>query len=241
MKKNKKLIAISCASLVAIAALTIGSFAFFTDTANEATNGTAGKVDIEVPEDAKPQLSNAHNINPGDEDETLAAEARKGTSHDLTFTVDNIGNKSVMTRNIITLTVNDEGGNALDPSYYSLKSDDATELVKKYYSVDGVTFTASKPEDVKYVRYITTQVALNGVGDNAEDNDAIAVDTEAVKTNEAISSVDYDYILKLDKNTPDGAYEMSKLSITIEVQAMQYRNTTDAEWDTLFTHTITQP
>jgi len=239
MKKNKKLIAIGCASLAAVAALTVGTFAFFTDTANEATNGTAGKVDIEVSE--KPELSNFGNINPGDEDETLDASARLGTNHDLTFTVDNIGNKSVMTRNIITLTVNDESGNALDPSYYSLKSDDATELVKKYYSTDGVTFTASKPADVKYVRYITTQVALNGVGENAEDNDAVAVNTDAVKTNEAISAVDYDYILKLDKNTPDGAYELSKLTIDIEVQAMQYRNTTDAEWDTLFTHTVTQP
>jgi hypothetical protein len=235
--KNKKIVAIGGVSLAAVAALAAGSFAFFTDSTDKKTSGFAGSVDIDATDLS---LSNAENINPGDEDETKSADARVGTDHDLTFTVSNTGNKSIMTRNVITLSVAN-GDTVLDPSVYSLKSDDDTELVTKYYSADGVTFSEDKPDTVKYVRYVTTQVALNGVGEGSdnESNDAVAIDTDAVKTNDDINAVDYDYILKLAKETPDGDYELSTLNIDVEVQAMQYRNTTDAEWETLFADTLT--
>jgi hypothetical protein len=235
--KNKKIVAIGGVSLAAVAALAAGSFAFFTDSTDKKTSGVAGSVDIDATDLS---LSNAENINPGDEDETKSADARVGTDHDLTFTVSNTGNKSIMTRNVITLSVAN-GDTVLDPSVYSLKSDDDTELVTKYYSADGVTFSEDKPDTVKYVRYVTTQVALNGVGEGSdnESNDAVSIDTDAVKTNDDINAVDYDYILKLAKETPDGDYELSTLNIEVEVQAMQYRNTTDAEWETLFADTLT--
>ena len=240
MNKNKKIIAIGGASLAAVAALAAGTFAFFTDGATKETSGTAGKVAISMTELG---LSNKENINPGDEDETKSTTARKGTDHDLTFNVTNTGNKSIMTRNVITLSVTSEGGKQLDPSYYSLKTDDNTELVEKYYSTDGKTFTkvtsSTIPSGAKYVRYVTTQVALNGAGSGAGvEKDATAVSKTDAKTTTDITGVNYDYILKLAKETPDGEYELSTLNIKVEVQAMQYRNTTDAEWTTLFTNTL---
>lgn len=232
--RNKKIIAAGGVSLAAVGALLAGSFAFFTDGADKKTTGTAGNVAISMSELA---LSNSGNINPGDEDETKSSTARKGTDHDLTFTVNNTGNKSIVTRNVITLSVTN-GSKNLDPSVYSLKTNDSTELVTKYYSSDGTNYTTTKPSNVKYVRYVTTQVALNGTGSNAE-KDATAVNQAHQKTNSDITGVDYDYILKLDKNTPDGDYELSTLKIDVEVQAMQYRNTTDSEWSTLFSDTLT--
>ena len=219
--------------MAAIGALLAGSFAFFTDSSDKKTSGTAGEVSIDMSDVA---LSNSGNINPGDEDETKSTTARKGTDHDLTFTVNNTGNKSIVTRNVITLS-DKNGDKELDPSVYSLKSDDSTELVTKYYSEDGVNYTTEKPSTVKYVRYVTTQVALNGTGDNAE-TDAVAVNETHQKTNSDVTGVDYDYILKLAKETPDGDYELSTLNIDVEVQAMQYRNTTDNEWSTLFQDTL---
>lgn len=242
MNKNKKIIAIGGASLAAVAALAAGTFAFFTDGATKETSGTAGKVAISMTELG---LSNKENINPGDEDETKSTEARKGTDHDLTFNVTNTGNKSIMTRNVITLSVEAEDGTVLDPSYYSLKADDNNELTEKYYSTNGTTFVKATgneaiPNGAKYIRYVTTQVALNGAGTEAGvEKDATAVDRTDAKTTADITGVDYDYILKLAKETPDGAYELSTLNIEVEVQAMQYRNTTDAEWETLFTDTLT--
>lgn len=241
MKKNKKIIAACGVSLAATVALVAGTFAFFTDSAEKSTGGTAGKVSIEMTD---PALSNSGNINPGDGDETVNSE-RPGTTHDLTFTVTNTGNKSIMTRNVITLSVK-QGEKFLNAAYYSLKVDDTNELVEKYYSVDGETFTKTKPEtgDVKYVRYVTTQVALNGVGANNEVEASYSGVTSDAVTTKAVDSVphaavEYDYILKLDKNTPDGEFELSNLIIDVEVQAMQYRNTTDAEWETLFSDTLT--
>ena len=234
-KNKKKILAIGGASIAAVAALVCGTLAFFTDSADKQTSGVAGNVEIDMTELT---LSNPGNINPGDEDESKPDGAREGTEHDLTFTVTNEGNKSIMTRNVITLSVTN-GDKVLDPSVYSLKSDDATELVTKYYSADGTNYTTEKPETVKYVRYVTTQVALDGKGEGpGVEKDAIDVNKTEAKTTEDKTGVNYDYILKLAKETPDGDYELSQLHIDVEVQAMQYRNTTDNEWSTLFADTL---
>lgn len=239
---NKKKIAVAgAASVAAVAAVAAGAFAFFSDTAEGTTSGTAGQVDVEISNDM--ELSNSDNINPGDNDPDKPEDSRPGTPHDLTFAIANSGNKSIMTRNIITLSVKDAAGAVdMDPSVYRLLSDAAgTELVAKYYSADGVDFTADKPENCKYVRYITTQVALDGkvgsTGQETEDGIKEGAVGNGATVGEGKDNVSYAYTLMMGLETTD-EYELSKLQIDLEVQAMQYRNTNDAAWDTIFTDTI---
>lgn len=234
-KNSKKLAAIGTVAVAAIAVVSMGAFAFFTDEAEKQTSGTAGNVSIGLTDIT---LTNSGNINPGDEDETIDKDARKGTDHNLTFTVNNTGNKSIMTRNVITLQV-DSG--KLPANVYSLKTDDSTELADKYYSTDGKNFVAAASvtdmSTVKAVRYVTTQVALNGIGENAESADATATTVAGATTNAGVDAVDFDYILKLAKEAGE-EYELSPLSVTVEVQAMQYRNTSNAQWETLYSNTL---
>lgn len=235
MNKNKKLLAVGAASLAAVGAIVAGSFAFFVDSAEKETTGTAGDVTISMTDLG---LSNAENINPGDNDETKSASARPGTPHNLTFSVSNDGTKSIMTRNIITIEVED---GTLPAAVYSLKTSDTAELGEKFYSVDGNTFVAADTvtdlSTVKAVRYITPQVELNAAS-GIESNDAVATTVAGVSTNDAVTEASFDYLLKLDKKAAD-EYEKSKLAIEVEVQAMQWRNTEDADWTTLFTDMLT--
>lgn len=220
--RKAKLAAIGGISLAAISVVAGGAFAFFTDEAEGATTGKAGNVEIEMSDVA---LSNPDNINPGDGDETLPEDARKGTEHLLTFGVDNAGNKSIMTRNVVTLSLED----GQDISVYSLRTADG-ELAEKFLSEDGTDFVPAAQYNSEYapkaIRYVTTQVALNGVGEFAEVEDGVDA-----------TDVDYTYELKLAKEASD-SYELGQLNIDVEVQAMQYRNTTDGEWETLFETTL---
>lgn len=239
MNKIKKLLVIGVASVLAIGAVIGGSYAFFIDKAEDSTQGQAGEVTIAMGPLA---LTNANNINPGDNDETKSSTSRGGTSHDFTFSVENKGNKSIMTRNVITINVAD---GTLPAYVYSLKTSTNRELGEKFYSLDGRTFVSannigvSDLSSVKYVRYITPQVALNGVGANAEiDADSTTNSVEGANPSADITSVDYTYLLKLIKAAGD-EYEKSDLTIEVEVQAMQYRNTGDEDWVTLFTDMLT--
>ena len=239
MNKGKKIFAICVACVLSVSAIIGGSFAFFVDRAEGETDGQAGAVTISM---GTMNLTNSGNINPGDNDETKSTTSRGGTSHDLTFNVENQGNKSIMTRNVVTIEVED----GLLPAYvYSLKTSTYNELTEKYYSLDGSTFVLASTvnvadlENVVAVRYITPQVALNGVGANAEiDADDSTNNVEGASTVNNTTAVEYTYLLKLAKSASD-EYEKSTLDIKVEVQAMQYRNTGDEDWVTLFTDMLT--
>ena len=235
MNKNKKILAICGISVAAVGALAAGSLAFFTDGETKSTTATAGNVTIEI---GDVDISNDENINPGDNDESVTSD-RAGTKHDLTFKVTNAGNKSIMTRNVITLTVGN-GATALDASIYSLKTDASTELAEKYVSVDGTTFVApsevAADAQIKAVRYVTSQVALNA-SEGLEAEDAVATTVAGAKTNDAVTAADFDYLVKMKKEAGE-EYEKSVLTVEVEVQAMQFRNTSDAEWTSLYTETL---
>ena len=111
MNKKKKFVAIG-ASVAAATALTVGSaFAFFVDKDWTSDTGTVGTVYVNVKDLV---FTNSENINPGDYDKDVYIDSvannstsslREGTEHKISFTVDNVGTKSVMTRNVITITV----------------------------------------------------------------------------------------------------------------------------------------
>lgn len=234
MNKNKKILAIIGISTAAVGALAAGSLAFFTDGETKDTKATAGNVTIEMGE---LDISNSENINPGDNDESVSSE-RAGTPHNLTFKVANAGNKSIMTRNVITLTVN--GSEALPASVYSLKTDEDSELTEKYVLVNGTFIPASEASSdakIMAVRYVTEQVALNASDKGLEAKDAVATTVAGATTNDDVTSADFDYLVKMDKLAGE-EYEKSTLTVEVEVQAMQFRNTTDAEWTSLYTDTL---
>lgn len=255
MTNKKKVAAVCGISAAAFAAVFAGTFAFFSDTSEKVTTATAGLVDINVDQDLA--LSNPDNINPGDNDPNNPEGHRPGTSHDLTFGIANIGNKSIMTRNIITLSVKDQGSQALDPSVYHLLANTAMndngtvadgqdvpsiEVDEVYYAgADGV-FSTSKPGDCQYVRYITTQVALNGADGSVQRETEEGLATGALANGATVAddgaSVDYLYRLMMEHETMD-EYELSTLTINVESQAMQYRNTADGTWTTVFTDMLT--
>lgn len=102
MRKNK-IIALS--TLAAAGVLGMGAFAFFSDHSDQTAEGTIGTVDIQEGEGLK--LENSGNFNPGDETPTPGDpdNPQNTTPHSLTFGIQNSGTKSVITRNIIDITV----------------------------------------------------------------------------------------------------------------------------------------
>lgn len=115
MKKSKKIAIIAGGAVATAGLLAAGSFAFFIDKDWTSDTVTAGTVDISIDDF---NLTNALNINPGDGDVSVYNSAvaagttdtlRQGTEHKMTFTVNNNGTKSVLTRNLITITVENLG------------------------------------------------------------------------------------------------------------------------------------
>jgi len=255
MANKNKIIAIGGISAAALVAVCAGSFAFFSDKADGVATATAGLVDISV--DTQLNLTNSTNINPGDNDPDNPEGHRDGTAHDLSFGITNDGNKSIMTRNIITLSVDAKGGTFLDPTVYHLLATDAinasgtvadsnnradVEVDAVYYGDEAGNFTTDKPTNCKYVRYITTQVALNGhegtIGRETEAGLATGHLENGATVSDTGDSVDYMYRLMMEHQTMD-MYEESVLTIKVETQAMQYRNTADGTWDIVFTDMLT--
>lgn len=124
MKNNKKL-AIAGVSALGLAAVGFGAFAFFSDSAEQNTDGTVGTVDVSSKGNLT--LSNSGNINPGDE-EPGKENRDDTTSHELNFGITNDGTKSIATRNIIDIMVD---------SHYQLEADGSLSITED--TVDGVT------------------------------------------------------------------------------------------------------
>lgn len=137
MKNNKKL-AIAGASALGLAVVGFGAFAFFSDSAEQNTDGTVGTVDVSSKGNLT--LSNSGNINPGDE-EPGKENRDDTTSHELNFGITNDGTKSIVTRNIIDIMVD---------SHYQLEDDGSLHIEISEPDADGVV-------NKKYV-----EVAENG-------------------------------------------------------------------------------
>ena len=226
MKKKSKLICAGVAGLMAVAIVGSMGLAFFSDTVETKASAKGGSVTIDVTD---LEIENSGNVNPGDEDPDVPDGSREGTPHDFTFSVTNTGNKSVVTRNIITLSVSKNNA-VLDANVLALY-EDKKELSQKYVLIEGseeyipsANYTGGK---IIAVRYVVNGASLNGTGDAAE-----------VESGITSNSQDYKYALSLALETTN-EYQLADIKADIEVQAMQYRNTQDSTWDTVFTDTKT--
>lgn len=248
---NKKKALIAGASVLGCAAIGFGAFAYFFASAETTKSVTVGNVSISADSTLKHyQLNDQgtvvetpnNNLNPGDNDPDVPSSARPGTDHELVVNFSNTGNKSVITRVVATVTGRTGGTSSqeltqaqleklilsVDSRTTPVNGDTAQTTNKKQY-LTKLDPTGTDPDNNNSLVYVYggtgSTFVLNGTGANAE--------TEAAANGKTSGSLKLD--LGLDDSVTD--LEGATFTINIEVQAMQYRNTGDAQWDTLFEDT----
>ena len=256
MKNKKKIIAGAIAG--ALAVLTVGSFALFSDFDSKSVNGAGGTVNLSL---STVTLENAQNINPGDEDLDAPKEyvPEPGdplynpddpdspvdiptTNHDLTFSVSNNGTKSVRTRQTILIKIT-KGDETLNPDAFYLADDsraveisDWDQVSKSYVDADGNE--VSSPEEAEAIKYVIISDVFDGLnnpgefGDNAEVEDAATV-----KEDNGEVTKQYTYALAMAKNSKN-IYQDAIVDIDVVVEAMQFRNTTGDDWQVISTEHV---
>ena len=225
----------------AFAVVVGGAFAFFNDTADFSEQVNVGTVDINVTGDLL--HSNAlNNLNPGDNDPTVPKDFRGGTDHELMFEVENNGSKSIITRAIIKISGTDNQNRSL--AAYQLEQTIAVILAEK---TNGTAFDDSRlPKDRNdiiplkatgynedYDHNIHELVFI--VGDN---DDWVLNGSEEKETGIDATTLAKSFEVGLAKEVQDEDYQGANLKITVEIQAMQYRNTGSEVWDTIFTESF---
>ena len=218
---------------LSVAVITAGALALFTARTDSNFSAKAGTVTIELDELA---MTNSENINPGDNDPSNPEGSVEGTTHDFTYVVTNTGNKSVRTRHTVMLTVDKAGESEqlLDARYLALFQD-AKEIASKTYVLEDdseVTNIDKETKKVKAVKYVFISDVFDGKGKNIEDGGDAEKETVSgvVKENEkgdVEKQYSYDFSLL---RTATNEYQASDISITVTIEAMQYRNTNDADW-----------
>lgn len=269
MKNNKKML-FAGLGLAGAAALGVGTFAFLSSESETRLTAKTGTVSMTASASMEHSYTGSQgngisNVNPGDNDPTVPSGNREGNDHEVSVSVSNTGNKSILTRNVIKITVTNSKGTALDhhinlaggkvSSAVLLFGDSKTTPVgdSKNHQVNnapsaGADWTTMPwiekvewKEDSKTFIVYTKPVTLNGTGENAETESGVTV-----------TSKNYKYDLGLSKNvgqysTVNGnplyaananalnALAGNTINVTVDVQAMQYRNTSDSDWETIFT------
>lgn len=227
MKKifNKKM-AVTAGAVAVILAMG-ASMAYFTDYATTNATGTAGTVAIALDSDINLLDANGMDIlNPGDQ-------------RDGSFTVTNMGNKSIDVRTTVALTALDHEGHAIaftgdaeSQSEYDLYLASDVELVEgKGYAPKA----DAKPLEVKsidgnVIKYVLPEYSLNG---NSDEYDEV----ETIDGVDAFAH-DYDFVLVF-KGEAGNEWQASTVTLDLIVEAKQHENT-GAGWDIVAQESITQ-
>lgn len=213
MKKPKKILALVLA-LATVAALAVGTFAFFTDRVQAKAEATAGTLEL-----ALTDIRTGNNV-----------KMKPGTGCTVDFTLSNLGNKSADVKEILVLRspVAMTAGAATEFDLYKA-SDVTLDADGKYTIKTGAQPVAvrSVSTDKKSISYTIAQFTLNGTGTAAE--------TENGVTSNAKSSA---YVLVF-KNTAGNAFQDITVTLDYMAQAKQHRNTNDATWTDIMSETIT--
>ena len=116
MNNKKKLLAVG-ASVLGCAAVGFGAYAFFIDDDSVVTSTKVGTVDLTVTGELLHEDAYGDSIailNPGDNDPRSPEDSRPGTDHELSINYTNNGNKSVITRAVVTVSATDVSGDPVD-------------------------------------------------------------------------------------------------------------------------------
>jgi hypothetical protein len=237
MKKTRKFLLAGILSACAALIATTSVLAIFTSTAKQGQNGTTGNLNIGVTD---VNIKEGNTIAPGDNDLSISESTTQSEDHTLSFTVKNKGNKSVRTRHIFTIRPKDtEDGNnntlnaQLDPQKIFL-TNGKKELSQKYYKLsDGKYYSQSNYLKIKQsnsslkcteIKYIVISDIFNGAG----------LTGEKEKTALPSNSQTYIYHIGMSPDT-DWTYMNQPFNISIDIQAIQVRNSTGTDWTTVYT------
>ena len=248
---NKKKLIIAGASALGCAAIGFGAYAFFVDDDSFEINTNIGIVDLTVTgnllhEDAYGESVNI--LNPGDNDPDCPTDSRDGTDHELSIHFTNNGNKSVLTRALITVKGEDSEGNALSQSELANIligmnenahgiGDTITAVDKDNINVlisnDGQSLYYNPDLNVASIVYVVggtyeSPYILSGTGNDAE----IELDING-NAYPYTQNLTFEIGLKSDVNSSSSLHG-AIINIAVEIQAMQYRNTGSGQWDSLF-------
>ena len=230
---------------VSAAAIAAGTLAMFNAQTESSVIAAAGTVQIELSE---VELSNFKNINPGDNDPMVPKGASRGTPHKVSYSVTNMGTKSIQTRQTIILTATPNGSkkDLIDARYLKL-FDGKKELEDKTYILsNGKEVTKLKEgHKVIAVKYTFFSDSFNG-SENAyvvqrEDPDSEETyyiieredgsdDAFVVADDNGDVSQSYEFDFCLEDAAPN-EYQGAKFNIYVAVEALQYRNSVEEDWD----------
>lgn len=250
MNNKKKLLAVG-ASVLGCAAVGFGAYAFFIDDDFVVTSTKVGTVDLTVAGELLHEDAYGDSIailNPGDNDPESPEDSRPGTDHELSITYTNNGNKSVITRAIVTVKGEDSEGNALSQSKLANIliginehahgiGDTITAVDKDSINVlisnDGQSLYYNSDLNVDSIVYVVggtyeSPYILSGTGNDAEIE--LDIDGNAYPNTQNLT---FEIGLKSDVNSSSSLHGAT-INIAVEIQAMQYRNTGSGQWDSLF-------
>lgn len=211
MKKPKKFLALVLA-LSTVAALAVGTFAFFTDRVQAQATATAGTLELAL---SPVTLSKSSGLKPG-------------TGCKVDFTLSNLGNKSADVKEVLVLR-SPTAMTASAEEFDLYKASDVTlDADGKYTIAAGATPVAARAvsADRMSITYTIPEFILNGTGANAE------TETGAAGTSKASS-----YVLVF-KSTAGNAFQGISVTMDYLAQAKQHRNTNVNTWTTVMSETI---
>lgn len=213
MKKPKKIMALVLA-IATVAALAVGTFAFFTDRIQAQATATAGTLELALTDIATGS----------------STKMRPGNGCTVDFTLSNLGNKSADVKEVLVLrspVAMTAGAEEFD---LYLASDVTLAADGKVTVKAGKSPVAARAvsTDRMSITYTIPEFILNGTGgDEAE--------TEPNVTSNAKSSA---YVLVF-KGTADNAFQGITVTLDYMAQAKQHRNTDSNTWTTVMSETIT--
>lgn len=212
MKINKKHVNVII-SLICVAALTVGSLAFFTDRIESSATAEAGTLNLEL-----------EGITA-----SKTADFKPGEGIELSYTLSNSGSKSADVLETLVIASNMEMTEGANPAEFEIYNASDVTLV------DGVATIATDAEpipvrtmsaDKKQITYAIPQFVLNGVGNNAEIEDGV--------TNTSKSG---SYVLVFSASAGNNV-SGAELTLYYEAQAKQHRNTNNDTWSLIKSETV---
>ncbi len=227
---DKKTLITTSALGVGAVALLGGTFAFFSNHEELVSSGVGGTVGVET---SDVTFGNSNNINPGDNDPYLPTNPSRpnDTDHDIEFSVENTGSKSIRTKHEISVSMENEN---LDPSIFMICDKDGKEVGKKYFKLNGKYVLANElnrdelhkegNHGITEVRYVIASDIFDGVGTGAEKEEQSTVKEENGK-----ASRSYSYQLAMSNEATD-EYQGAKMVLKVETFAIQHRNTDASNW-----------
>ena len=199
--RSTKALAVCCG-----AALLVSSFAYFTDRVTETSTATAGTMDLVFADNSVASGSNNEfAIDKVWDSAALVSDGNiinPGDYFDLSYTLTNDGSKSMDVRQQLVLT----------------SSVALTDAAEEYALTitggnDSTAIVPTKSDDDKTLTYSLKDIILNG-----------SVETETGAVTGA-----YDVQLDFAKAAKN-AFMNSSVTVDLDIQAKQHRNTTENEW-----------